>query len=79
MLGKLVLVYIHFIIMLTELQKFVSQELNCLCSEITTVLSELTVPKTVDVSLNFYCKGKGKGKGKGKVFLLQAWCGPEGG
>ena len=38
--------YIHFMIMLIELQKVLSQEVKCLCSNITTVLSELTVPKT---------------------------------
>jgi len=53
MLGTLLLVYIHFITMLIELQKVLRQELKCLCSKITTVLSELTVPKTVDVSLTF--------------------------
>ena len=38
--------YIHFMIMLIELQKVLSQEVKCLCSNITTVLSELTVAKT---------------------------------
>jgi len=51
MLGTLVLVYIHVFIMLLELQKVLSQERKFLCSKITTLLSELTVPKTVDVNL----------------------------
>ena len=33
-----------------ELQKVLTQELKCLCTKTTTVLSESTVPKTVDVS-----------------------------
>ena len=36
--------------MLIELQKVLSQELKCLCSKTTTVLSESMVPKTMDVS-----------------------------
>jgi hypothetical protein len=61
MLGTLILVYIYFIIMLTELQRVLSQELKCLYSKITkitTVLLELTVPKTVDVSLTFLLYSK---------------------
>jgi len=47
--------------MLTELQKVLSQELKCLYSKITkitTVLLELTVPKTVDVGLTFLLYSK---------------------
>jgi len=32
-------------IMLKELQKVLHQELKCLCSKTTTVLSEWTIPK----------------------------------
>jgi hypothetical protein len=49
MIGSLVLVYIHFMILLIQLQ-----ELKCLCSEITKALSELTVPKPVHLSLTFF-------------------------
>jgi hypothetical protein len=56
MLGMLILLYVQFVIMLIELQKVLSQELKCLCGKTTTVLSESTVPKTMDVSfLLFYC------------------------
>ena len=42
--------------MLTELQKQLNQELQCLCSKTTTVLLEGTRPKTIDMSLlHFYC------------------------
>jgi hypothetical protein len=58
MLGMLVLVYVHFIIVLIEVQKVLSQELKCLCSNITTVVSELPVPKTADVSLTFLLYSK---------------------
>jgi hypothetical protein len=40
MLDSLTAVYIQFMIMLIELQKVLSQELKCLCSNTTTVLSE---------------------------------------
>jgi len=39
MLDSLILEYIQFMIMLTELQKMLSRELKCLCNK-TTVLSE---------------------------------------
>jgi hypothetical protein len=53
MSHSLMLSYIKFVIMLTELKEVLSQELKCLCSKATTVLS---VPKTVDVSLLLsYC------------------------
>ena len=45
MLDSLTAVYIQFMIMLIELQKVLSQELKCLCSNTTTVLSEWTIPK----------------------------------
>jgi hypothetical protein len=40
MLDFLIVVYIQFGIMLTELKKVQSQELKCLCRNTTTVLSE---------------------------------------
>jgi hypothetical protein len=53
MLHSLMVPYIKFVIMLTDIKKVLSQELKCLCSKATTVL---TVPKTVDVSLLLsYC------------------------
>jgi len=43
------------VIMLIELQTVLSQELKCLCSKATSVLSEWTIPKAVDMSLlHFY-------------------------
>ena len=39
-----------------RIKKVLSQELKCLCSKTTTDLSELTMPKHMDVSLlHFYC------------------------
>jgi len=56
MLYSLILAYVQIMIILTELQKVLSQELKCLCSMITTVLSESMVPKTIEASLlYFYC------------------------
>jgi len=56
MLDVLIVVYVQLVIMLTELQKVLSQEPKCLCSKTTTVPLEWTVPKTMDVSLlHFYC------------------------
>jgi len=40
MLDSLILEYIQFMIMLSELQKVLSQELKRLCNKTTTVLSE---------------------------------------
>jgi hypothetical protein len=37
MLDLLILVYVQFVIMLTELQEILGQELKCLCSKTTTV------------------------------------------
>jgi hypothetical protein len=37
--------------MLIELQKLVTQKLMFLCNKTTTVLSESTVPKSMDTSL----------------------------
>ena len=57
-LDLFVAAYVQFIIMLTELQEVLSQELKCLCSEATTVPSEWTKPTTKDVHvslLHFYC------------------------
>jgi hypothetical protein len=50
MLHSLMILYIKFVIMLTELKKVLTQELKCLCSKTTTVLS---VPKSVRVSYIF--------------------------
>jgi len=49
MLGALVVAYVQYVVMLIELQNVLSQELKCLCTKTTTVISESTVPKTVDV------------------------------
>ena len=55
MLDSLLAMYVQLMIMLIELQKVISQGLQCLCGKSTTVLSEWPVPKTVGVSpLNFY-------------------------
>jgi len=55
MLYSLIPAYVQFVIILRELQKVLSQELKCLCSKITTVLSESMVPKTIEASLlHFY-------------------------
>jgi len=51
MLDLVMVMYIQFVLMLIEFQKVLSQELKCLCSKTTTVLSESTVPETVAVSL----------------------------
>jgi hypothetical protein len=45
MLGSFVLAYEQFVIMQTELQKVQIQELKCLCSKTTTVLSARTYQK----------------------------------
>jgi len=50
MLGSIIVAYVQFVITLTELQEVLSQELQSLCSKTTIVLSEWTVPKTMDVS-----------------------------
>ena len=39
-LGSLTLVYIQVLIILTELLRVLSQELQCLCSKTSTVLME---------------------------------------
>jgi len=41
MLDTLIVVYVQFVITLTELQEALSLELKCLCSKTTTVLLEL--------------------------------------
>ena len=42
--------------MLKELQNVLSQQLYCLCTKTTSVLSEWIVPKTVDMNfLRFHC------------------------
>jgi hypothetical protein len=40
MLDSLIVAYIRFVIMLIELEKVLSQEIVCLCSKTTRVLSE---------------------------------------
>jgi len=40
MLQSFIVVYVQFKTMLTELKEQLIQELNCLCSTTTTVLSE---------------------------------------
>jgi len=56
MLDSLIVAYVKFVIILTELKEVLSQELKCLCSKTTTVPSEGTIPKTMDVSLlHSYC------------------------
>jgi hypothetical protein len=53
-LDLLIVVYIQYVIMVTELQEVLSQDLKCLCSKSTTVLLERTVPKNhVCESLTF--------------------------
>jgi hypothetical protein len=39
-LDSVMVAYLQFLIVVTELKKVLSQEGKCLCSEITTVLSE---------------------------------------
>ena len=47
---------VHFVTMLTELTKVLSQGLKHLCSKTKTVLLERTVPEVMDASLlHFYC------------------------
>jgi hypothetical protein len=48
MLDSFILAYLQFVIMVIELQKVLNQELKCLCSKPTTVLSERTVPKIME-------------------------------
>jgi len=45
MLDSLIVAYLQFVIVVTELKKVLSQEVKCLCSEITTVLSEMNCTK----------------------------------
>ena len=56
MFNLLVLAHVQFMIMLIELQEVLSLGSKCLSSKITTVMSEWTVPKTMDISLlQYYC------------------------
>jgi hypothetical protein len=58
MLDSRIVTCVKFMIILTELKEVLSQEIKCLCSKTTTVLSEGTTPKTMDVSLlHSYCIG----------------------
>ena len=55
-LELLLVAYVHFVIILTELQEVLSQKLKCLCSKTTTFLLKGSVPKTMDMPLlHFYC------------------------
>jgi hypothetical protein len=49
MLDLLIVAHTKFMIMLTELKQMLTQEQKCLYSKTTTVLLELTIPKTIDV------------------------------
>jgi hypothetical protein len=56
MLDPLIVAYTQFVVMLIELEKVLSQEIECLYSKTTTVLSEWTIPNSMNVSLlYFYC------------------------
>jgi hypothetical protein len=56
MLDSLIEAYEQYVILLIHLQKVLSQDLKCLCSKSSAVLSERTVRKTMHVSLfQFYC------------------------
>jgi hypothetical protein len=56
LLDLLMVTWVQYVIMLINLQKVLSLDLKCLCSKSTTVVSEWTVPKSMDVSLlQFYC------------------------
>jgi hypothetical protein len=44
------IMYIQFMLMLIEFQRVLSQELKCLCSKTTKILSESMVPETVAIS-----------------------------
>jgi hypothetical protein len=52
-LDSLIIVYIQFLIMLTELREALSLELKCLCSKTTTVLLELYQKLKMRVSYIF--------------------------
>jgi len=51
MLDSFIVVYIQFVIMLTELQKVLCLELECLCAKTVTVLSE----QTAWMLVHYYC------------------------
>jgi len=44
-LGLFIVAFMQFVIMLLDSQEVLNQEVKCLCSKITTVLLEWTVPK----------------------------------
>jgi len=52
-LDSLIAAYIQFVLMLMKLHKVLSHELECLCSKSTTLLSEWTIPKIMDISYTF--------------------------
>ena len=51
MMLDLVVAYVQFVIMLIVLKEVLCLELKYLCIKSTTVLSEWTIPKTMNVSL----------------------------
>jgi len=51
MLDSGIVVHVQFVIILVELWEVWSQELMCLCSKTTTVLSEWAVPRSMDVNI----------------------------
>ena len=54
-LDSAIVPYVHFVIMATEVEKLLSQQVNSLCSKKTTGLSERTLPTTSDMCLlHFY-------------------------
>jgi len=56
MLDSLIVAHVKSMIIVLELKEVLSQELKCLFSKTTTVLSEGIIPKTMDVSLlHSYC------------------------
>ena len=56
LLDSLIVTYVKYVIILIDLKDVLSQDLKCFCSKSTTVLSEWSLPKTMDMSLlQFYC------------------------
>ena len=56
MLDSFIVVYVQFLIMLTEVWKVRIQEQECFCRKYSTVLSECIIPKIIGASLlHFYC------------------------
>jgi len=53
MLDSLIVAYVQYMVMLTDLQEVLSQDLTSLCSRCTTVLLGWTIQKTMEESLIF--------------------------